>query len=288
MGWILGLISYFGWGTGDIFGVFSSRKIGAYRTTAYVYIFGFLLSSLYIPFAWSELGKITIGLAVINFLIGTAYLGGNLLLNEGFKRSNASLVGIIVSSFPALVLLLSTLIFKDPISIRQVFSVIVIFVGVFLCTVDFNDLKKGDLFKDTGIRFALVAATIFSVYFTFFRIFANQYGWFWANYISFASFPVVLFLGKKMFKYKENITFPKQKTIILATLCSALLLRGGDIALNYGLANGFSSIAAPLAGASPTLFVLLSSLFYKDPITKQQKIGIAVGLVGILFLSFLS
>jgi len=119
MGLLLGFITYIGWGIGDIFGVYASRKIGAYRTTAYVFIFGFSVASFYIPFALDDLGLIPLNLLLINFLIGSAYLSGNVLLNEGFRQSSASLVGIIVQAFPAVVLVLSALIFKDPISIRQ-------------------------------------------------------------------------------------------------------------------------------------------------------------------------
>ena len=116
---VLGLIVYIGWGAGDIFGVYATRKLGAYLTTFFVLLFGFLLSSLYIPFALDDLHKITVGLFVINFALGAAYLSGNFLVNEAFRQSSASIVGIIIQSFPAIVLLLSALIFKDPISSKQ-------------------------------------------------------------------------------------------------------------------------------------------------------------------------
>ena len=54
-----GLISYVGWGTGDIFGTFATRKVGPYVTTFWAFAFGALLGSFYIPFAQSDLGSIT-------------------------------------------------------------------------------------------------------------------------------------------------------------------------------------------------------------------------------------
>ena len=288
MGLILGLISYFGWGTGDIFGVYASRKIGAYKATAYVFIFGFVIASFYVPFALSEITLIPISLLIINFLVGSAYLTGNILLNEGFRRSSASLVGVIVQSFPALVLVLSALIFKDPITTTQILWVILIFFGVFLCTFDFGDLRNKKIIKDEGVKYALIAAGIFSLYFTFLRVFADVYGWFWPNYISFASFPLALFFAKKLFSYKDKVGVIKSKPVLLATLMSGILLRSGDISLNVGIASGFSSIVAPLAGAAPTLFVVMSALIYKDHITKQQKYGIVLTLLGIVLLSFFS
>jgi len=213
---------------------------------------------------------------------------GAFLANEAFTRSSASLVGIIIQSFPAVVLILSALIFKDGITPKQIGWIVIIFLGVFLCTVDFNDIKKKRLFADKGIRLALLSAVIFSIYFTFLRVFQNQYGWFWSNYISFMTFPVVIILVKRLFTIKEKLVIPHQKMILLAAFLSAFLLRSGDIALNVGVGSGLAAIVTPIASAAPTLFILISSLIFKDPVTKQQKIGIAVSLVGIILLSFFS
>ena len=138
MALMLGFITYIGWGAGDIFAVYASRKVGAYIASSFVFIFGFVVASLYIPFALQDFHKITLPLFLLNFIFGVSVLTGNFLLNEGFKRSNASLVGIIVQSFPAVTLILSALIFKDSLTSKQLFWTMLIFSGVFLCTINFN------------------------------------------------------------------------------------------------------------------------------------------------------
>ena len=288
IGLIMGFITYLGWGSGDIFGAYASRKIGAYQTTVFVFIFGALIASLYIPFALEDFSKITPILLTINIVAGMAVLIGNFLLNEGFKRSNASLVGIIVQSFPAAVLLLSALIFKDKVTPKQILYTIIIFSGVIISSINFRDFKNSKIFTDIGIKLTLIGTFIFTFYFTFFRIFSDTYGWFWANYIGFLSFPLAILVVRKLFKIKEKIGLPKQKKVLIATFFSALFLRGADIAFNYGLAEGYASTVSPIAGASPTLFILLSSFVFKDPITKQQKIGIGICLLGVILLSFFS
>lgn len=288
MGLLLALITYIGWGSGDIFGVFATRKIGAYKTTFFVFLFGFLAASFYLPFSLSDIHKITLGFLLLNIVFGTSVLTGNYLLNEAFRRSSASVVGILVQSFPAVVLVLSAIFFKDTITTKQIFWVILIFLGMFLCTINFSDFKKGKLIADQGIKYALIGSVIFSIYFTFLRVFINTYGWFWANYISIASFPLALILVKTLFHIKEPIVLPKQRIVLVATLISAVFLRGGDIALNLGISSGFTSIVTPIAAASPTLFIALASIIFKDPVSKQQKIGIGVSLLGIVLLSFFS
>ena len=75
---------------------------------------------------------------------------------------------------------------------------------------------------------------------------------------------------------------------MFAAFASVTLIRTADIALNVGISQGLSAVVTPLAGAAPTLFIVLSSLLYKDPIAKQQKLGIGICLLGIVLLSFFS
>lgn len=67
---------------------------------------------------------------------------------------------------------------------------------------------------------------------------------------------------------------------------AGFLIRAGDFALNHGLSlYNSSSIVAPIASASPILFVIMSYFIFKNRLTKQQIIGIVVILIGILFLT---
>ncbi len=282
MGLLLALTTFVGWGTGDIFSIFPLRKIGLFVTSFWVLLFGFLIASLYLPFTLSDIQRITLPTLMLNIVLGFGFLSGNILAGEAFRISSAPLVGILIQSASAIVLILSALIFKDTITLLQIVCVITIFAGVVLCSVDIKEFKKISIKHDRGITLALIAMTLFSLYFTFMRIPSHQYGWFLPNYISFSLFPLIFIL----FKYKKvKLVKPKSNKIFAATFLSALLLRGGDIALNYGLANGYSSIVAPIGGASPILFVTLSSIIFKDKMSKQQFVGIAIVLLGILLLS---
>ncbi len=283
---LLAVIPLIGWGLGDVFGIFSSRKIGSYLTTFYQFLFGILLSFFVLPYVWNDISNITASLLAINILIGTMYVLANFFVNEGFKQSSAPVIGIIIQSFPAIVLLLSALIFKDALSVRQIIWVILVFLGVFLCSVDIKKLIKSKIKFDLGIKYALIATTIFSIYFTFFRIFSNQYGWFLPNFISFLTLPLALILAKKIIKEKSKIKPLNNKIIIGALVLSSVLIRSGDIALNLGISKGFASIVSPITGSSPLVFVIASALVFKDKISKQQIVGLIVSLSGILGLSF--
>jgi drug/metabolite transporter (DMT)-like permease len=193
---------------------------------------------------------------------------------------------VIIQSGPVLILILSNLIFKDSISPRQILWIITVFVGVFLCAINLSDFVKQKISLDKGMKFAIAAPIMASFYFVFFRLFVNQYGWYWASTISFLTLPIGMFISKFFIKEDNKLILIKSKSIIFPAIMSALLIRGGDIALNLGLSMGFSATVTPIAGAAPILFVILSSIFFKDKISKQQIVGILITLTGIVGLSF--
>lgn len=282
---ILGLVTFFGWGTGDLFTVISTRKIGANLTTFWIFFFSFLLALIVFPFAPHDLSKITLPLFLFNLFLGALFVSGNVLISEAFRVSSAPLVGIIIQAFPAVVLLLSALVFKDVITPTQLIFIAIIFLGVILCSIDIKSVLSSKKILDRGTVLALIAMVFLSIFFTFLRIAINQYGWYLPNLIATACFPLIYLFIKRS---KEKFYFPKDKKIIFACFMVGLLIRSGDFALNWGLSlPNASSVVAPIAGAAPILFVTLSYFIYKDKVTRQQFFGIVTTLVGIVLLTTL-
>lgn len=283
---ILAFIVFIGWGTGDIFTIIATRRIGAKLSTFWVFFFSFLLTLLVIPFVPHDFKLITFPLLIFNIFLGIIYVLGNLLIGEAFRISSAPLVGIIVQAFPAAVLVLSAIIFKDKITTQQAGFIIIIFFGVLLSSVDLKSLFRVKKIIDRGTGIALIATMLLSFYFTFLRIPINVYGWFLPNFIATACFPIIfLFIRND----KKSFFIPKSKTVLISVFLVGLLIRAGDFALNYGLSiPNASSLVAPIASASPILFVTLSALIFKDKVTKQQVLGIVITLIGIVLLATFS
>lgn len=279
---LLGLVTFFGWGTGDLFTIIATRKIGANLTTFWIFFFSFLLSLLVLPFAPHDLSGITFTLLIFNLFLGILYVSGNVMISEAFRLSSAPLVGIIIQAFPAVVLVLSALIFKDVIKIKQFVFIAVIFLGVLLCSIDLKKISQAKKLLDKGTVIALIAMVFLSIYFTFSRVLINSYGWYLPNLFSTACFPIIyLFIRGR----KEKFYFPKIPKILFSAFMVAFLIRSGDFALNYGLSLSNASIVAPIAGASPILFVTLSYFIFKDKLTRQQVFGIITTLIGIILLT---
>lgn len=282
---LFALVPLFGWGIGDILIVYITRRVGPYSTAIWGFLFRFLALSLLIPFFTKFLSNLTPDIFLLNLILGALLLGGAVASYEAFRVASASLVGAVIASFPALTVLISTFVLKENINSFQIASVLIIFTGIILSTLNFNEIKKGEFITNKGIPLSMITMIMWGSYFAFIKIPVKEIGWFWPNYFSFLLFPLI-FLYMKL--RKIELHNPVRKNVFLPLVISVIILGAGDLAYNYAAGQGLISVVAPIAGSFPVLFVLLAFLIFKDKITRQQILGIATTLVGIVLLSFFS
>lgn len=282
---LFALFTYIGWGVGDIPGAISSRKIGSYSFTFWAILLRAIIFALYIPFAISEFSKITFEIFLTCIVLGFAWMTGMLSLFHGYRVGNPAVVATITSSFTALVVILSLIFLQEKLTVAQGLIILIIFIGIFLTSFPLKEFKKVLYIYYGGLQFAFIAMLSFAIYFTFIKLPIREIGWFWPTYISFLTFPILYLFMKFKKKALVGINY---KGGAWAVLSAGLLTGLGDFSFNIAVDKGLTAIVAPIAGSSVTLFVLLTFLFFKDPITKQQILGIITTLIGIVLLSFFS
>lgn len=282
---IFAFISLLGWGIGDIPGTVASRKLGAFSAILWGISISLLLLTVYVPFALPQLNALTPGLLVLNIILGLIFISSDLLFTKALIVGNPSLVGTICASFTAWVVIFSVLFLKETLTGVQVMVITVIFVGVFLSSMDFSQLRNRTLLKDPGVQLSLIVMLMWGTYFTFVKILVKQIGWFWPNYISFLFIPIVW--GYMKIKHIK-IYPPTHKGAFGPLLAGIILLRGAEFSFNVAIEKGLSAIVAPIAGASPVIFAPLAYLVFKEKMTRQQAIGIVITLAGIVWLSLIS
>jgi drug/metabolite transporter (DMT)-like permease len=279
------LISFLCWGTGDIFATIVSRKLGSYSANIWASVFKLIVFSVYIPFAISSLSQLTLEstgmIAVLSIVLAVA----NLSYNEGLRIANPSLVATISGSFIAVVVILSLIFLKESVTTYQILSIIVIFFGTLLSTLDVKQLRKGIMKSGRGIILATVTMLLWGVYFTFIKIPVNEVGWFWPTYLSALSFPFVVLFAK--FR-KSKMPNPNYDKCLLPFLLMVLITGIAEFSYNSAIDTGMTAVVAPIAGSYPVLLAILAYFIFRDPITRQQKIGIAISLLGIVSLSFMT
>jgi len=284
---IFAILTLIGWGIGDIFGAIASRKIGGYSTTLWLLFSAVLMGSFYIPFAIPDLHQYTAPLLILNIVLGLLLIIGNTLINEAMSVSNASLVGVISSAaYSGPAVLLSAFLFKESLNFLQIFGLMIVFMGVIVCSVNFNELRTGhikDLIKDRGIILALISMMCWSIDAVFIKTLVLKVGWFWPIFISTSLFPLIFFYMRSK---KIKVQSPFKKRAFISIILSALFLYGGELTFNLGLKYGAVSIVSSISGAYPALFAILAFIIFRDKITRQQFFGITATLSGILLLTF--
>lgn len=279
------LISFVGWGIGDLIVAVSARRLGPFSASFWSMFFTIILFSVYTPFVLSDLTELTFSLLLLNLILGTILITGILAFREGLRIGNVALVSTIASAFTMVTTILAIIFFKEQLSVPQLIAITAIFFGIFLSMFNIDELRKKKLLLDKGVLFGIIAMFCWGIYFAFIKIPVREIGWFWPNYITFLLFPFLY-----VFMRLRNIPLksPNTNNAFVPLITSTIIARIGEFSFNAGISRGYTSIVAPIAGASPVLLVILAFLFFKDPITKQQIAGIITTLLGIVLLSIFS
>lgn len=281
---LFALISYVGWGIGDIFLAIASRKIGGYSSAFWTYIIGIIIGSMVAPFYFYELYSLTLPIFIINIFLGILIISGWVTYNEALQIGNASMVGTISSSFAAITVILSIIIFKDPITFTQIVAIVIIFLGLLLSTLEISEWKRGKLFNK-GILLALFTMISWGIVYALIRIPIQVIGWFWTGYIYALLSPIILlFMRVRKIPLQKPASYKALSLLIFCTM----FLASAEYSFNFAISKGYTSIVAPIAGSYPTLFVVIAFFVFKDKITKQQIAGVITALAGIVLLSITS
>lgn len=275
------LISYVGWGAGDIFGAIAARKIGGYKTTFWIMTAAAMLFAPLTIIYWNSLISTPLPVIVLATLIGFFYQSGNFAINEALNRTDASIALTVMGSFGAFIVLFSTIFLRESLPLLHAGIIILIFTGVFLCT--YQPKSSIKILDMKGVWFALYAAISFGIFFTAVKVFSSTLSWFWPIYLSFLWLPLIYLYLRKI-----NIS-PSGKDIkltLIPLVFNLLLLRGADFTFNIGLQLGLASIVAPIASAFPTLSVILAFIIFHEKPTRRQLFGIVLALIGIVALGF--
>ena len=191
---IFAVIAYFSWAIGIFFEAIAARRINSYSLTFWGLVIGTILSSFYLPFAFHLAQNFTLELFLFNLFLALFFIGGTIIYYEALKVENRSITGTIASSFPVFTVILSVFFLKEKIDFIHSLAIIITFIGLILCILDFKEISGGKKIISKGIIFALIASVSWGIYFAFVKLLVAKVGWFWPNYIVFLFFPLMFYL----------------------------------------------------------------------------------------------
>ena len=283
MGIIFGLISMLGFGLGNGISQVSIKKIGTRRVIFFRSIFMSLILFIVLLFFLSET-DFSPTYILITFVIS---LIGYIPLVTFYKALKIGKVGIIspiASSSVIFTILFSIIFFKESLSIAQLFSILLIMLGIILISINFKDIRNSHLFKtSSGVPFALITCVLWGLVFFLFKIPVNVLGPILTSFI--VEFGNLIYSGTNLKISKIGFQLP-DKRILTYIILLAICITVGTLFYNFGIRVSNVSIIAALYSSNPLVATLYGKFVYKEKLKIQQYFAILLILIGIVLISY--
>lgn len=279
-----GLGAMIGWGTSDFFAKKSVDKIGSAAAFFWMQFIGIFPLLLIFPFKFdlSDLTFSTTMLVIFWAIIdGTGYL----LYFSALEKGKVSIISPIVASYAAFSVIVSAIAFGEAITTQTLFFLGLIFVGIILTALDFQQLRKDTTERNNlvkGLPQAAVALVSFAIWFPF-----------WDNLVSKSNSWLTLLIGLRVSntlfiylftKYKSITLEVKETKIIRWLILMGLFDVGAYLALTWGYGeSSYTSVVSMLSAALSVPTLILARVFLKEKLTITQWIGITI-IIGSLVL----
>lgn len=282
LGIIFGLIGMLGFGLANGISKVPITRIGYIKT---IFFRGIFVSLLLLAATLLFLPEINFAATYILIAIAISFLG-YFPLATFFKALEVGKVGIIspiANSSVIFTILFSIIFFKESLTLVQIFSILLIVLGVILISVNFKDIKNSQILKiSSGIPYALVTTLLWGVVFFLLKIPVNIIGPFLTAFI--LEFGIFIFSSIHLRISKISFKVP-DKNVLAYIFFIAFFSGAALLAFNLGIRVSDVSIVAALTAANPLVVLVYGKLVYKEKLALQQYVAAFLILAGIILIS---
>lgn len=279
-----GLGAMLGWGTTDFFAKKTVDKIGDASALFWMQFIGIFPLLLIFPFQFN-ISDLTFPNTMLMAFWAVIDGAGYLLFFNALERGKVSIISPIVASYAAFSVVVSAIAFGETITPQTLFFLALIFIGIILTSLDFQQLKKDVADRDNlmqGVPQAAIAVVFFAFWFPF-----------WDDFVSKGNSWLTLLIGLRIFIALSVFLFTKYKSISLKVKDSKILRWliymgvldvGAYLALTWGYGeSSYTSVVSMLSAAFSVPTLVLARVFLKERLKITQWIGVAV-IIGSLVL----
>lgn len=283
MGILFGLLSAFFWGAGDYVITQLTRRTGTPRALLSIQFFS-LLAWIVCLVATQGRWPSVQGFWGLAIAAGVCHVVGLLLTYRAFEIGTLSLVSPIASGFAIVTALIALANGERPPTLALAGTAMLI-LGIVCATYTHSAAEKKTL---AGVPEALGSALAFGVMFWLFDRVQVHLGVLWPLVIlksmAFLSALVSVISSKKR---EENADEVRSSPAQLAGLAvgAALLDTFAWLAYNAGVRTQFVAVVTALASLFSVVTILLAWVLLKDRLSRNQWVGVAFVLAGILMVS---
>jgi len=279
MGFILGVVAMLTLGVQSYIMAKSSRRLGPLRTSLWYQAIslGVLLLLSLLLFRY---GGMTWWTFLTLILAGIVSISGILAFMKGLQVGHVSLVVTVASAWGAVTAVLGVLLLGESMTLLQAAFVALIVMGTVLASFDAGTAAgKGG--KAKGLGYAIIALFSWGAYYFLLSFLVKALNW----------FSVTLFITAITVLFLAVYGTATRKRMMTGRSGMGLLLAMGVLnvialfAYNLGVTLSYTAIVAPINAASPLVTIILAYALLKERLVPNQKIGVAMVLLGIVLLA---
>jgi len=219
-------------------------------------------------------------------LAGVTGVIGYIFLYRGFGKGNVSVVAPITASWSVITVLLATLLFAEKLAPLQIVGVVEVFIGVFLASTNFADLKKTIKMSrwTAGTPDAVVAMIAWGISYVLLKPITSAVGPVMALFLLKILAVAALFSWVGVGKIKVSLP---AKIIFLLLAVAGVLDFSAFLAFNFSLKTQYVSVVSAIVATAPAVTIGLAYVFLKERIVGNQKLGIIAILAGLILISLI-
>jgi len=281
LGILFGIIAMLCWGISDFFAAMAARKTSVISTLFWSQTAGTLMLILIYPLFF----KIpAVSFTIIMLILASAFLNIAALLGfyKGMQIGSVSIISPIASAYSAVTVILSLLFLDEKLNALQAAGIFLAISGAVLTSFRLHDLLKLNFRNSAaGVKYGLIALFSWGIFFVLVGILVKNMGWLLPPLIikTMGIFYMLSYAGAS----RKKISFPKNAALFIILL--GVLETVGFLSVGAGMGFEQISIVAPVSSTYPLITIILAQIFFKEIIDINQKVGIAVVLLGLVLLS---
>lgn len=279
-GILLGLIAMLGWGIGDTLSGIISKEQGSLKIAVWSQFPGIvLLLALALIYKVPQISAYYLILQLADAAILTL---SAVAFFEAMKIGEISIVSPISASWAAFTVILSLLLLGESVGLLQYMGIALAITGTALASFKLEGvLGVRNRKKALGADIAFLSAFGFGIGFFILNVLIIQLGWLLPTILN----SVLIAIFVMAYSRSKGIDISLKKEERKPLLWLGIIYVISIIAYSVGITQSYAVIIAPIAAASPVITVSIVILFLKERPSRNQIVGIAAALCGIILLS---
>ncbi|MCL5427833.1 MAG: DMT family transporter [Candidatus Marsarchaeota archaeon] len=279
-GIIFGIISMLSFGFNNFLVAIMSRRIGAFRATFWFQAFGslVLLALSFFLFQHFAATPYVIALILLVSLVGVLAL---LAFMKGLEVGNVPVVATVSSGWSIVTVLLSVVLLGEGLAPTQTLAIALAIAGTLLLSYRPRARMRPHSKKDTGLKYAFMVVIGWGLFYFLLNLLVRDIGWFTALFIT----TPIGFAMQALYGViaRSRMTIARGRIPRLAMMGAINV--AGALAFDLGVTYNYAAIVAPITAAAPLVVVVLGVAFLKERLMRNQTLGIALVITGLILLS---